>query len=142
MRRKKRKPADLKSTKQQNEPLVFQVNLLSAYAARTKTSMHILSYVTTAQSTSQGPIRRTFDLKPLNEDGNLQVCMYFMHAQKGASEAPITHFRACKIPKFSGVYPQTSLPQSILWAPLFEFALDPSHPLGGPECSVGYLELR
>ena len=43
--------------------------------------------------------------QPLNEDGNLQVCMYCMHAQKGASEAPRTHFKACKTSKFSGGVP-------------------------------------
>ena len=56
--------------------------------------------------------------------------MYCMHLQKGVSEAPRTHFRARTSSKFSG--PQTPLPQSILWAPLFVFALGPSHPLGGP----------
>ena len=35
-----------------------------------------------------------FDLKPLNEDSNLQLCKFCMHAQKGA---PKIHFRACKI---------------------------------------------
>ena len=33
--------------------------------------------------------------------------MYDMHAHKGASEAPRTHFRACKISKFSGSMPST-----------------------------------
>jgi len=31
--------------------------------------------------------------------------MYCMDAQKGASEAPRTHFRACKISKFPGGVP-------------------------------------
>ena len=35
-----------------------------------------------------------FDLKPLNEDSNLQLCKFCMHAQKGA---PKIHFRPCKI---------------------------------------------
>ena len=62
--------------------------------------LHILS-------TSYGPYIVLFHLKLVNEDGNLQVCMYCMHAQKGASaEAPRTHFRACKTSKFSGGMPQ------------------------------------
>jgi len=56
-----------------------------------------------------------------------------MHAQKGASEAPRTLFKACKTSKFSGGVPPTPLAQSILWAPLFVFALGLSHPLGGPD---------
>ena len=48
-----------------------------------------------------------FDLKPLNNDGNLQVCMYCIHAQKGASETPRKHFRAFKILAFlAGVPPE------------------------------------
>ena len=104
----------------------FQVSLLRACAARTRTSLHILSYVRTAYPLARAPYVVLFDLKPLNEDGNLQpagICMYCMHAQKGASEAPRTHFRACKSSKFSGGVPpdcpQTHLAQSILWAPLF-----------------------
>ena len=46
----------------------------------------------TAQPQTRGPY---IDLKPLNEDGNCQVFMYGMHAQKVASEAPGTHFRTC-----------------------------------------------
>ena len=42
----------------------------------------------------------TFDLKPLIKDGNLQVRMYCRHAQKEASCASRTHFRAFKISKF------------------------------------------
>ena len=48
-----------------------------------------------------------FDLKPLNNDGNLQVCMYCIHAQKGASDAPRKLFRAFKILAFLvGVPPE------------------------------------
>ena len=48
-----------------------------------------------------------FDLKPLNNDGNLQVCMHCIHAQKGASDAPRKHFRAFKILAFlAGVPPE------------------------------------
>ena len=53
--------------------------------------------------------------------------MYCMHAQKGASEAPRTHFRACKISTFPGGTP----PHTIYsMAPLFVFALGPHDPLG------------
>ena len=45
-----------------------------------------------------------FDLKPLIEDGDLQVCMYCMHARKRTSGAPRTHFRACNISNFLGAY--------------------------------------
>ena len=81
---------------------------------------------------ARAPYIVLFDLKLLNEDGNLQLCMYCMHARNGASEAPRTHFRACKT---SGDVPPDLLPQSILWALLFVYALGPSHPLGG----AGYI---
>ena len=42
-----------------------------------------------------------FNLKLLIKDGNLQVYMYCA-CTKRASGAPRTHFRACKISKFSG----------------------------------------
>ena len=70
-------------------------------AARTQTSMRISSYVTSYCSPLPARVPYVV-LLPVNEDGNLQVCMYCMH----------TH--------------------SILWAPLFVFALGPSNPLGGP----------
>ena len=63
--------------------------------------------------------------------GNLQVCMYCMHAQKGGSEAPRTHFRACKVYKFSERVPPDPLTKSLLWALLFVSALGPSNPNGG-----------
>ena len=81
---------------------------------------------------ARAPYIVLFDLKLLNEDSNLQLCMYCMHAQKGASEAPRTHYRSCKT---SGDMPPDLLPQSILWALLFVFALGPSHPFGG----AGYI---
>ena len=34
--------------------------------------------------------------------------------------------------KLPGGVPPDPLPQSVLWAPLFIFALGPSNPLGGP----------
>ena len=46
-----------------------------------------------------------FDLKPLIKDGNLQLYMYCVHAQKRASGVPRTHFRACKISIFLGGVP-------------------------------------
>ena len=48
--------------------------------------MHTLSYVTTVQCTSRGPVHHlTFDLKLLIKDRNLQVCMYCIHIANGAS---------------------------------------------------------
>jgi len=61
------------------------------------------------------------------------VCTACIQARKGASEAPRTHFRACKILKFPQGVPQTPLTQSILWAPLFVFVLGYPNPLSGPE---------
>ena len=58
--------------------------------------------------------------------------MYCMHAQKGASEAPRTRFRACKTSKFSGGVPPDPPCTIYVWAPLFVSALGPSHSLGGP----------
>ena len=74
---------------------------------------------------ARAPYVVLFNLKLLIQDGNLQVCMYCMHAQKRASGAPRTHFRAWKISKFPGCMPPTPLTQSILQAPLFVFALAP-----------------
>ena len=78
-----------------------------------------------------------FDLKPLNEDGNLQVCMYCMHARKGASEASRTHFRACK---FLGACPQTPLTQCIVWTPHFVFALGLHNPLGSAQMYIFWMQ--
>ena len=55
---------------------------------------------------ARAPYVVLFDLKPLIEDGNLQVYMYCVHARKRASGAPRTHFRACKISKFPGACPR------------------------------------
>ena len=37
-----------------------------------------------------------------------------------------------KSQNFLGACPQIPITQSILWAPLFVFALDPYHPVSGP----------
>jgi len=58
-------------------------------------------------------------LKMLMEGGNLQVYMYCVHAQEGASGAPRTHFRALKSQHFLGAYPQTPLTPSILQGSTF-----------------------
>ena len=101
---------------------------------RRKLQCTFILRVTTAQSTTV--LARVpyvvFDLKPLNEDGYLKVCMYCMHARKGASEALRTHFRACKISKFSGRVPPDPPHTIYIMGPLFVFALGPSHLLGGP----------
>ena len=51
-----------------------------------------------------------------------------MHVWKGASEAPRTHFRACKISW--GTPPD---PSHTIRAPLFVLALGPNNPLGSPD---------
>ena len=55
-----------------------------------KLQMHILP--TRSPLLARAPYVVLFHLKSLNEDGNLQVCMYRMHAQKGASEPPRAPF--------------------------------------------------
>ena len=84
----------------------FQVSLLFGFAltllTQTSNIAHFILRETTAQPVTRAPYVVLFDLKPLNEDGNWQVCMYCMYVRKGASEAPWTHFRACKIVKFPG----------------------------------------
>ena len=50
-----------------------------------------------------------------------------MHAKKGTSEAPRTHFKACKISR--GLPPD---PPHTVRAPVVIFALGPHNPLGGP----------
>ena len=94
--------------------------------------MQTLSYVTTVLSLlAGGPYITLFNLKPLIEDGNLKVGMHCTHA-KAASEAPRTHFRACKISIFPGDMPPDPLAQSLLWPPLFVFALDLPNSLSSP----------
>ena len=78
---------------------------------------------------ARAPYVILFDLKLLIQDGNLQVCMYCVHAQKRASGAPRTHFRAWKISKFPGCMPPTPLTQSVLQGPTF--CICPPNPLGG-----------
>ena len=46
---------------------------------------------------ARAPYVVLFHLKPLIEDGNLQVYKYYVHARKRASGAPRTLSRACKI---------------------------------------------
>ena len=53
--------------------------------------MHILSYVTIAQSLARVLYVILFDLKPLNEDSNWYMCIYCTDAQKGATEVSRTH---------------------------------------------------
>ena len=61
----------------------------------------------------------------LIEGGNLQVYMYCVHAQKGTSGAPRTHFRALKSQHFLGAYPQTPLAPSILRGSTFRLCPGP-----------------
>ena len=82
---------------------------------------------------ARAPYVVLFDLKPLIEDGNLQVYMHCVHARKRASGAPRTHFRACKISKFpGGVLPDP--PHTIHYGePHFLYLpWAPPNPLGGP----------
>ena len=59
--------------------------LLRAHAADANFKiMHTLvSSYAPAQPLARAPYVVLFDLKPLNKDGNVQVGMYCMHAQKG-----------------------------------------------------------
>ena len=72
----------------------------------------------------RAPVNCTF-LKLLNEDGNLQVCMYCMHAWKEDSEDPRTHFRVCKISKFPGGMPPTSPHAIYIMGPTFHICPRP-----------------
>ena len=73
------------------------------------------------------------DLKPLIEDGNLQVyiCTVCMH-EKEPQESPKHTSEHVKISKFPGNVPPDPLTQSICGAPIVVFALDLPNPLGGP----------
>ena len=75
---------------------------------------------------AKAPYLVLFDLKPLNEDDNLQVCtcMCRLDVRKWASRA---HFIASKISW--GHAPRSPLIQSILWAPLLVYALGLPNPL-------------
>ena len=56
--------------------------------------------------------------------------MYVLYAcTKRSLKAPSEHVKS---QNFRGISPQTPLAQSILWAPIFVFPLDPSNPLSGP----------
>ena len=68
-----------------------------------------------------------FNLKLLNKDSNLQVYMYCICMHKNKPQKPPEH--TSEHVKLPGGRP---LPQSILWTPLFIFALGLSNPLGGP----------
>ena len=64
--------------------------------------------------------------------------MYCCMHKKEPQKPPEHTSEHVKRQNFLGACPQTPLAQSILWAPLFAFALGPSHPLSGPEI-VDYL---
>ena len=94
-----------------NDAGLFQIRSGSLFSSQSRSiSLTLLtqtSYIAhfilrdyTAQPLTRALFIVLFDLKPLNEDGNWQVCAVCMHARKGASEVPRTHFRACKIAKF------------------------------------------
>ena len=55
-------------------------------------------------ATDKGPVCRTFRSETAKRRQKL-AGMYCVYAQKGASEAPRTHFKACKIAKFHGSVP-------------------------------------
>ena len=75
---------------------------------------------------TKGPIRHTFQSKTTKRRRQLAgMFVLYVYAWKGASEAPRTHFRACKILTFSGCMPPHPLQQSVVWAPLSVFALGP-----------------
>ena len=69
-----------------------------------------------------------FDLKLLNKDSKLQVCMY-CRVLKNEPQNPPEH--ASEYAKSPGCMSPDSPPQPILWAPLLVFTLGPSNPLGG-----------
>ena len=100
----------------------FRLKSACSYAADANNAQ--LSYMASAQSAAL--YVALFDLKLLIENSHLQVYMYRVHARKGASGAPRTHLRACKISKFRGACPQTPLTQSILWDPTFCICPGPS----------------
>ena len=86
--------------------------------------IYTLLYMTTAQSTSLGPVCYTFHSEILKPSQQL-AGMYCMHVQKGASEAPIQ-----SILNLRGV-PPDPLTQSIS---LFIFALGLTIHLSSPRC--------
>ena len=57
--------------------------------------------------------------------------MYVLH-EKEPLKPPEHTSEHVKSLNFLGVCPQTPLKQSVVWAPLFVFALGPHNPLGGP----------
>ena len=61
----------------------------------------------------------------------IHVCTVCMH-KKEPQKPPEHASEHVKPQNFLGACPQTPLAQSMLWAPLFVFALGPSHPLSGP----------
>ena len=67
---------------------------------------------------ARAPYIVLFNLKPLNEDGNLQVHMYCVHARKRASGTTRT-----QISKFPGACPQAPLHNPYCGAPLIVFTL-------------------
>ena len=89
---------------------------------------------------ARAPYVALFDLKPLIEDGNLQVYMYCVHARKSASGAPKTHFRACKISKFPGGMPPDPPHITHFVGPHFLYlpCPPPPNPLGGPVGDVRF----
>ena len=76
------------------------------YAAEANNAQ--LSYVATAQPLARAPYVILFDLKPLIEDGNLQVyiCTVCMH-EKESQEPPEHTLQHVKFQNFLGACPQT-----------------------------------
>ena len=94
--------------------------------------MQTSSYVTTVLLQARALYVILLDLKLLNEDGNLQVCMYCSMHKKEPQKLPEHTSEHVKYQNFLEPCPQTLLTQPILWAPRFLFALGLSKPLSGP----------
>ena len=78
-------------------------------------------------------IRHTFISKQLKTATCRYVCTVHVCMHKKEPQKPPEHTSECvKYQNCLGACPRTPLTQSLLWAPLFVFALGLSNPLGGP----------
>ena len=98
--------------------LYFRLKSACSFASRFMLLTQIMHNYQNLTWLLRSPLARApsvlFDLKPLIEDGNLQVYMYCVHARKRASGAPEHTSEHVKSQNFQGACPQTLLRQSIL----------------------------
>ena len=127
--------------------LYFRLKSACSFASRFMLLTQIMHNYQNLTRLLRSPLARApsvvlFDLKPLIEDGNLQVYMYCVHARKRASGAPEHTSEHVKSQNFQGRAPRPSSDNPFCGATLFVFALGPPPPPPPPPILSAALQVH